>query len=242
MCVEHEEQTDEHEQQLGREVGDGEQDVDGGRLGDADDVDPAQQDDHAHAEEDVARRGLQEREEQPPDVVGHEERGDRDRDRVVEHLAPGGEERPELVEGVPGERRGAARLREHRRRLGIRGGRQVEDDPGEHEHNRREAERERGDEPERVVDRRADVPVGRRGQRVDAKHALESLQTSLSHQPASGEGGDGDGEGEGAGAVAAAGSAPSCLASNFARQSAGGAVRMTRHGALLITYLVTSPT
>ena len=28
MCVEHEEQTDEHEQQLGREVGDGEQDVD----------------------------------------------------------------------------------------------------------------------------------------------------------------------------------------------------------------------
>ena len=38
--------------------------------------------------------------EQPAEVVRHEERRDGDRDRVVEHLRPGGEERPQLVEGV----------------------------------------------------------------------------------------------------------------------------------------------
>jgi len=48
---------------------------------------------------------VQERPEQPADVVRHEERGDRDRDHVVEHLAPRREKRPELVEGVAGEAR-----------------------------------------------------------------------------------------------------------------------------------------
>ena len=38
-----------------------------------------------------------------PEVVGHEERRDGDRDDVVEHLAPGREEGPELVEGPAGE-------------------------------------------------------------------------------------------------------------------------------------------
>ena len=119
--------------------------------------------------------------EQPADVVRHEERRDRDRDDVVEHLAPGGEEGPELVERVARERRRAARLGVHRRRLGVRRGGAEEDHAGDDEDDRRQAERERGDEPERVVDRRADVAVGGREERVDPEHALQSVEPAFSH-------------------------------------------------------------
>ena len=51
----------------------------------------------------------------------------------------------------------------------------VEDEAGDHEDDRREAEREARDQAERVVDRRADVPVRGGEERVDAQHALEAM-------------------------------------------------------------------
>src|SRR5205823_6599807 len=66
------------------------------------------------------------------------------------------------------------------------GGGQVEDPAGQHEDDRRQPERERGDQAERVVDRRADVAVGGREQRVDAQHALQAWYATLGHQVAPG--------------------------------------------------------
>ncbi len=131
--------------------------------------------------DDVGGRGAQRLPEQAADVVRDEERRDGDRHRVVQHLGPGGEEGPELVEGVAGEGRRPARLRVHGRGLGVGGRGQVEDEAGDDEHHRREAEREGGDEPERVVDRRADVPVGGREERVDAQDALEAVESAFGH-------------------------------------------------------------
>ena len=180
---EHEEEPREHEQHLGQEVDDGERDVQPGRLLGAEDVDGAQQDDDADAEEDVAGALLEEldRLEQAAEVVRDEERRDRDGDDVVEHLRPRREERPELVERAPREARRAARLGVHRRRLGVRRGGAEEDRAGDQEDQRRQAEREARDQAQRVVDRRADVAVGGREEGVDAQDALETVQATLGH-------------------------------------------------------------
>ena len=132
-------------------------------------------------ERDVARRLLEAVPREAPGVVGREERRDGDRDDVVEHLRPGREERPQLVERAPREQRRAARLGVHRGRLGVRRGGAVEQRAGDEEDERRQAGGERGDEPERVVDRRADVAVGGREQRVDPEHALQSVELALCH-------------------------------------------------------------
>ena len=60
--------------------------------------------------------------------MGYEERRDRDRDHVVEHLAPGGKEADHLVEGMACEARRAARLGVAHRALGVgqRGGDEVQ--------------------------------------------------------------------------------------------------------------------
>ena len=163
---------DQHE--LGHEVGQRQEDVQARRLLDPDHVQrrraaPITSD----ASDDVGGR-LAERLPEHPQVVRHEERRDGDRDDVVEHLAPCREEGPELVEGAPRERRRATRLREHRRRLGVGGRGAGEDEPGDQEHHRRHPEREDRDQPERVVDRRADVAVGGREQGARAEHALET--------------------------------------------------------------------
>ena len=143
-----------------------------------------QHDDHQRAADDVPRRGLELGPEQPADVVRHEERRDRDRDHVVEHLAPRREERPELVERAPREARRAARLRVHRGRLGVGGGGAEEEEPGDDEDDRRQAERERRDEAERVVDRRADVAVGGGEEGVDPQDPLEPFQSASCHASA----------------------------------------------------------
>ncbi len=72
-------------------------------------------------------------------VVGHEERGDRDREDVVEAQRPAREERDDVVEGVARERGGAARFGEHRGALGVGFRRQREQPAREHEDERREA-------------------------------------------------------------------------------------------------------
>ena len=110
----------------------------------------------------VVRERMQARER--AQVVGHEERGDRDREDVVEAQRPAGEERDDVVEGVARKRGGAAGFGEHRGALGVRFGGQREQAAGEQEHQRRQPERVGGDEPERVVDRGADVAVGGREQ------------------------------------------------------------------------------
>ena len=179
---EDEHEADDHQQQLREEVDHGQQDVDAGRLLDADDVDQAEDDDDADAEEDVGRAVAQRVDaDHAAEVVRHEERRDGDRDRVVEHLRPGREEGRELVEGAAGERRRAARLGVHRGGLGVGGRRQIEDEAGDDEDDRRQAERERRDEAERVVDRRAHVPVGGREEGVDPQHPLEAVQAAFGH-------------------------------------------------------------
>src|SRR5262249_41465015 len=55
-----------------------------------------------------------------------------------------------------------------------RGGRR-EDEPADDEDDRRQAERDSGRQPERVVDRRADVAVGRREERGRAENTFEAL-------------------------------------------------------------------
>ena len=195
--AEDEEEAEQHEQQLRAEVDEREDDVQLRRLLDADDVEGDEHDDHRRAADDVPRVLLQ----RPPEdreVVGHEERRDGDRDDVVEHLRPRRPEGDDLVEGVAGEARGAARLGEADGALGVGGGGRGEEDAGDHEDERRQPEREDGGDAERVVDRGADVPVGGRKERVRTEDALELLlatppahrrdASSRSGQPASGYG------------------------------------------------------
>ena len=122
--------------------------------------------------------------EERAQVVRHEERRDRDRDDVVEPQRPAREERDDVVEGVARERRGAARFGEHRGALGVGLGRQREQAAGEQEHQRREAERVRGDETERVVDRGADVAVGGGEQAGHADRPAQPVLAEARHAPA----------------------------------------------------------
>ena len=172
LRVEHQRHAHDHEQHLRAEVGDGEEHVDAGRLLHADDVHHSEQDHHDDAAHDVGGR-LAERRPEHPEVVRHEEGRDRDRDDVGEHLAPAGEEGPELVEGSPRERRRAARLRVHRGRFRVGGGRAGEDRAGDQEDHRRHAEREDRYQAERVIDRAAHVAVGGREQGSGAENPLE---------------------------------------------------------------------
>ena len=124
---------------------------------------------------DHVARAVAKRRPEHRQVVRHEEGRDRGRDDVVEHLAPAGDEADHLVEGVAGEARRPPGLRVHHRRLDVGGGGEGEDQPGDQERDRGQAEREARHHPERVVDRRADVPVGGREQRPDAVHAAQRL-------------------------------------------------------------------
>ena len=174
MRAEDQGEAQQHEQHLRGEVDQRQPDVDARRLLDADDVERHQQQDH-HAPADDVPRVLAQRRPEDREVVRHEERRDGDRDDVVEHLRPGRPERDELVEGVAREARRAAGLREAHRAFGVGGRGGGEDHAGDHEHDRRQAEREDGRDAERVVDRGADVAVGGREERRRPEDALEPL-------------------------------------------------------------------
>ena len=163
------------EDQLRAEVDHGEKDVQPRRFLDPDDVQRDEEDDHDRPADDVPRVRLQ-RFPEDREVVRDEERGDRDRDDVVEHLRPRGSERDELVEGVAREGRRAARLRVAHRSLRVRGSGGREDQAADHEDKRSQSERNARDQPERVVDGGADVPVGGREKRRGPEHALEPLR------------------------------------------------------------------
>ncbi len=179
--VEDQRDAEAHDRQLAAEVDHGEDEVDADRVLDAAHVDECQQRDDDRRQHDVPRRLLEAFPREAPGIVRREERRDGDRDDVVEHLRPGREERPQLVERAPGEQRRAARLGIHRGRLGVCRGGAVEERSRDQEDERREARRERRDEPQRVVDRRADVAVRRREERVDPEHALQSVELALCH-------------------------------------------------------------
>ena len=172
--LEHQHEAQADEQHLRAEVGDGQEEVELGRLAEAADVERGEQHDRDQPTDDVARV-VRERGEEGAEVVRHEERGDRDRDDVVEAQRPTGEERDDVVEGVSREGGGTAGFGEHRRALGVGLGGQHEQPAGEHEDERRQPERVRGDEPERVVDRGADVAVGGGEESGDADGTAQTV-------------------------------------------------------------------
>ena len=84
---------------------------------------------------------------------------------------------------MPREARGAARLREAHRPLGVRRRRRREEEAGDDEDDRRQPEREEGGYAEGVVDRRADVAVrgGEEGVRPEDALELVRLATPSCH-------------------------------------------------------------
>ncbi len=180
--VEDQRRAERDEQHLRREVDHGEHDVQPHRLPDPEHVERDEQQDHDRAADDVPRV-LPERPPEDRQVVGDEERRDRDRDDVVEQLGPAGPERDHLVECVPREARRAACLRVADGALRVGRRRGDEEDPGDHEDERRQPERERGGQAERVVDRRADVAVRGREERRRAEHPLEAIRLLVPGAP-----------------------------------------------------------
>ena len=172
---EHRDQADRDQQRLRAQVGQRQEDVEAGRLLHAHDVQRHQQQHYDRAAVDVVGVGVQvPARPELGQVVRHEDRRDRDRDGVVQHLRPAGEERDRLVEGVPRERRRAAGLGEPGGGLRVGDGREEEDGARDEERDRGQAQRVGGDQAQRVVDRRPDVAVGRREQR---RRPEDSVQT-----------------------------------------------------------------
>ncbi len=182
--VQHQHRTHRHQQDLRAQVDDREDEVQLRRLAQAPDVQSGQRDDDDQAADNVAGVVLERaKARERTQVVGHEERRDRDREDVVEAQRPAGEEGDHVVEGVPGERGGASRFGEHRGALGVGFRGQREQPAGEQEHQRGETEGVRGDQAERVVDRRADVPVGRREHARHANRLAQSMLGEACHRP-----------------------------------------------------------
>ena len=109
-----------------------------------------------------------------PEVVRNEQGCQRDHDRVVEEQHPAGQEADRVVERAAGEHRRAPGLGEHGRALGVGERDDHEQRPGREQHPGREAEREHRHDPEREVDRGADLAVGDRRQRAAGEHTCEA--------------------------------------------------------------------
>ena len=172
--VEYQRRAEDDQRDLRQQVGDREEDVQRRGLAQPADVQRGEHDDDDEAADDVARV-VAERREERAHVVGHEEGADRDRDDVVERQRPAGEERHDLVERMARERRGAARFGEAHSSFRIRRGGRSEDQAADHEDEGRQSERDGRGDAERVVDRRADVPVRRREESRSSEDALETL-------------------------------------------------------------------
>jgi hypothetical protein len=169
-----EDEAEDDEECLRREVDDGQEDVHPSGFANADDVDADEDDDDDGADHDVSRV-LPERSPEDREIVGHEERRDGDGGDVNEHLCPGSREAHELVEAVAGEAGRAAGFRITDGAFRVRGGGRREDEARDDEHERRQPEGEGGCDAEGVVDRGADVAVRRREESRRAEGALEAL-------------------------------------------------------------------
>ena len=179
LDVEDQDQAEDHEHELGDQVGEREHQVEDARLLDADDVDHDQKADQERGRADV-RRVVVAQEVEEPDVLAEDAEvadgevgGDRRGRRVVQELDPADDESDRLVERAPGEARAAAGVGQGGGSLGVveRGG--DEDEAGQDERHRREAESEGGRDAERVVDARADVAVAGGEERARAERAGE---------------------------------------------------------------------
>jgi hypothetical protein len=180
--VQDEHAADSDEQDLRAQVEDRKDEVEPCRLAQAADVQRGQQHHDDQPTDDVAGivvERVQARER--AQVVRHEERRDGDREDVVEAERPTGKERDDVVEGMTRKRGGTAGFGEHGGALGVGFGRQREQTAGEHEHQRSEPERMRGDEAERVVDRGADVAVGGGEEPGNADRAPQSMLCQACH-------------------------------------------------------------
>ena len=82
------------------------------------------------------------------EVVADDDRGGRHDDQVVEQDGPAGDEAPELVEGVAGERRGPAALGVQRGALEVGRARDHQEGSGQHVDERREAKGVACDHPQ----------------------------------------------------------------------------------------------
>jgi hypothetical protein len=105
LGAEDEEEAGQDDRELREEVDRRQDDVDAHRVLDPADVDQGEEHHERDAEHDVPGRGGEVLERHPARVVGGEERRDGDRDHVVEHLRPGREEGPQLVERAAREER-----------------------------------------------------------------------------------------------------------------------------------------
>jgi len=114
--------------------------------------------------------------EREPEVVREEEGRERDHDQVVEEERPAREEPGEVVESDPHEGRGAARLADRGRPLGVRQRHDEEEHADNAEHLRREPERMQGDDAEREVERRRHLAVRNGGEHRSVEHLLQPRQ------------------------------------------------------------------
>ena len=105
-----------------------------------------------------------------------EHRGERHHDEEVEEERPAGDEPGEIVERPADERRCAAGLRQRGRALGVRERDDQEQRACQQEDERGEAERLRGDDSERDVERRRDLPVRDGEQRRRVEDSLEPAE------------------------------------------------------------------
>ena len=159
-----------------REEGE-DRDEDRGRVhpSPAHEPDPGDAEDRHDAEDDVPR-GVRDRvpADRRAQVMRHEEARERDDDQVVEEERPAGDEPGRVVEGAPHERGRAAGLRDGGRSLRVGDRDEQEERPDEEEHPGSGAERVQRDDAEGEVDRRADLAVGDRGERVGPEDARQT--------------------------------------------------------------------
>ncbi len=170
--TEHEEEPEEHEEHLRREIDHREDDRELRGLLDTDDVETHENRDHDRAADDVPRIRLQGLPEDR-EVMRHEERRRGDRNDVHEHLGPRSPEADDLVERMPSKARRPTRLRVENRALRVGGRRHREHQPRDEEDQRRQSEGVDRRESEGVVDRRADVAVSSGEERRRSKDSLE---------------------------------------------------------------------
>ncbi len=133
---------------------------------------------HHHQDRHGQGRGLPHRElARPPErarhVVRQKQRRERHRDHEVEHRRPSGDEAGQVAPRPPRERRGATRLGDRGAALGVRGGREGEQQAGRQEHNRRQREGIDRRDAEGVVERRGDLAVGHRVERRGAQEPAQ---------------------------------------------------------------------
>ena len=119
-----------------------------------------------------------------PEVVRHEERGERDHDHVVEEEHPAGEEAELVVERTPHECGRPTGLRQRSRSLGVRERDEQEEQADEQQHPGGEPERLERDDPEREEDGRRDLAERDSRERGRLEDALETWELS-SHASAS---------------------------------------------------------